>query len=154
MTLHVAELDRSAAVQLALPGVTGVSGPSWAPDSKRIAFGCSFGRDVFEICVVSRDGTGFSRLTDDAALDTSPAWSPDGSRIAFVTTRFTGQEIALMTPSGTGVTKLTSGIDPAWSPDGSKLVFARNDGLFTIGADGSNLTRLTTGRHRAPAWRR
>jgi hypothetical protein len=33
------------------------------------------------------------------------------------------------------------------------LVFAGGDGLFAIGADGSNRRRLTTGAHSAPAWR-
>ena len=38
--------------------------------------------------------------------------------------------------------------------DGSQLVFrSQAGGLFTINADGSNRRRLTTGNHRAPAWR-
>jgi len=47
----------------------------------------------------------------------------------------------------------TEARDPAWSPHDLKLTFAEGSGLFTIGSDGSNLTRITTGRHYAPAWR-
>ncbi|MBA3466710.1 MAG: PD40 domain-containing protein [Gemmatimonadaceae bacterium] len=153
VTLHFAGLNGSAAVQLSDPNIRFPQHPSWSSDSKRIVFGCEIAAGLNEICAINRDGTGFARLTSDNALDDSPAWSPDGKRIAFATNRFTGQEIALMTPVGTDITQLTSGGSPAWSADGSKLIFVRRDGLFTIAADGSNLRRLTTGAHRAPALR-
>lgn len=152
-TLHLSALDGSPAVQLSTPLVRSRH-PSWSPDGQRIVFECVVGLNEYEICVIKRNGTGFMRLTSDGATDLHPAWSPDGSTIAFTTNRFTGRsDVALMTPSGTGITRLAEGFDPAWSPDGSKLVFAVGDGLFTIGADGSNLTRITTGPHRAPTWR-
>lgn len=152
-SLHLFTPNGPPVVKLATPEVTVAAQPSWSPDSRRIVFQCVFGRVTFEICVINRDGTGFTRLTNDAALDRSPAWSPDGSRIAFTTNRFTGESVALMTTSGSDITQLTTGSDPAWVPNGSRLIFARSDGLFTMGADGSNPTRFTTGRHRAPAWR-
>ena len=37
----------------------------------------------FEIYTMNADGTGATRLTNNAADDTQPAWSPDGTRIAF-----------------------------------------------------------------------
>jgi TolB protein len=153
VTLHFAGLNGSAAVQLSDPNIKFPRHPSWSSDSKRIVFGCEIGDGLQEICAINRDGTGFARLTSDNAVDDSPVWSADGKKIAFATNRFTGQEIALMTPVGTEITQLTSGSAPAWSADGSKLIFARRDGLFTIAADGSNLRRLTTGAHRAPALR-
>jgi len=140
-------------------GGMAASHPSWSPDGKRIVFACFIGNPAqqpsAEICVVNRDGTGLVRLTTDAANDSDPAWSPDGSRIAFTTNRFnpTVTDVALMTPTGTGITRLIEGSDPAWLPDGLNLIFASINGLFRIQANGSGLTRLTTGRHREPAWR-
>jgi hypothetical protein len=152
--LYVARLDGSPAVRLDPPGVYAVRNPAWSPDSKSIAFQCTMSYGDLEICVINRDGTGFKRLTTNRDTDDSPAWSPDGSRIAFMTVPLDeGATIALMTPSGTDVKLLTTGFDPAWSPNGSRLIFARSDGLFTIGSDGSNLKRITTGHHRAPTWR-
>jgi hypothetical protein len=129
--------------------------PSWSPDGQKIAFSCSVVPGQLDICVVNRDGTGFSQLTDDTAPDFDPAWSPDGSTIAY-TTRFTGSqgtEIVLITAGGSYLRTLASGFDPAWSADGSRIVFARGSGLSVINADGTGLHPLTTGQHSAPAWR-
>ncbi|MDQ3225129.1 MAG: hypothetical protein M3Q50_00670 [Chloroflexota bacterium] len=155
-TLHVAGLDGSPSVELATPEIRYVRRPSWSPDGRRIVFGCQVQLGPQKICSINRDGTGFMRLTSDAAEDGEPAWSPDGSRIAFTTSRFTvtaGTDVAFMTASGTGITRLTSGFDPGWSADGSRLLFARNDGIYRIDSNGLGLTKLTNGAHTAPAWR-
>ena len=56
--------------------------PAWSPDGTKIAF--TTDRDGnFEIYVMNADGTGQTRLTNNAAADDEPAWSPDGSKIAF-----------------------------------------------------------------------
>lgn len=134
--------------------------PAWSPDGRRIVFACTWEANPndSDICVVNSDGTALVRLTNDASSDAHPAWSPDGGRIAF--TRFS--DVGLSEPSMDVVvldlvsgqrTVLTPGVDPAWSPDGSRLVFGGFDGLYVIGADGTNRTRLTTGPHHSPAWR-
>ena len=153
--LYTVGLDGSPRTERRL-GVSALTDPAWSPDGRRIAFACysgnlspSLGNPDWDICVANSDGTGNGRLTTDPAPEFAPAWSPDGSRIAF--TR--GVEIVVVTVGDNAVTKVTNGRDPAWSRDGSKLVFVGEDGLFTINADGSNRTRLTTGAHYAPSWR-
>jgi TolB protein len=44
---------------------------------------------------------------------------------------------------GTGLRKLAGGSRPAWSPDGRTIAFGSDQGLFTIGADGSGLKQFT-----------
>ena len=129
--------------------------PAWSPDGQRLVLACSVGGPTFNICTVRRDGTGYVELTSEPGSEVEPAWSPDGTRIAFTMIAAGAQlrEIFLVPLGGGNLTRLTDGFDPAWSPDGTKLVFARDDGLFTINADGTNVKRLTTGLHREPAWR-
>lgn len=143
--------------KLPFPGPQSRERPTWSPDGTRIAFVCRWATGT-DLCIVNRDGTGLVRLTEDAQRDDQPAWSPDGSRIAFArypagSTSDASAEIVLIDVATKQITPLTQGLDPAWSPDGSKLVFAGGDGLFVIAANGANRTRLTTGAHRAPAWR-
>ena len=147
--LWVLALDGSSNAELPTRTASVADQPAWSPDGERIAFTCVITPFNNDLCIVNRDGVGFARLTTDAVYDGDPAWSPDGRRIAFTS----GANVALMMVQDGTATILTQGFQPAWSPDGTKLVFGRQDGLFTIGADGSGLTRITTGRHDAPAWR-
>ena len=107
------------------------------------------------VCVMNADGTGYARLTADGDHAGSPSWSPDGEKILF---QFWNRqrdtvEIAVMTPDGTGVTRIVDGFSPVWARDGTKLVFTgRGGGLFVSNADGSNVARLTT-TGSSPAWR-
>jgi TolB protein len=52
-----------------------------------------------------------------------------------------GGDIYVVNADGSGLRRLTQGMDPSWSPDGTQVVFARWTepwGIYAINADGSN----------------
>lgn len=96
-----------------------------------------------------------SASTSSAASSTPPGRN---GLIAFAANgRYDRSEIALIRADGRGFRVLTraAGDDsPAWSPRGRRLVFSRGGYLYTIGADGTGLRRLTRGRgsDSDPTW--
>ncbi len=67
-----------------------------------------------------------------------------------------GCDIYVINADGTGLRRLTDGMEPAWSPDGKKVAFTRwrdPRGLYVIDEDGSNET-LVFGwvAAKGPAW--
>jgi|HubBroStandDraft_6_1064221.scaffolds.fasta_scaffold02553_4 Tol biopolymer transport system component len=123
--------------------------------------------DTHNIWVMNADGSNNIPITQLSAAGTDsyyPRWSPDGSKLTYYSGRAldgsdapNGQEftqnIWIMNADGSGsvpVTQLTGVLsgnqDAYWSKDGSTLVFAGGDGnIYTVQADGSGLTQLTTG---------
>lgn len=120
-----------------------------------------------QIYLMNSDGTGVSRLTNDAANDESPKWSPDNSRLVFQSDRdnvFSGMaDIYVMNYDGSGQTRLTSDAAddsaPVWSPDGTKIAFqsARNGvnyQVYVMNADGSGQVNVSnsTANDTQPSW--
>lgn len=83
-----------------------------------------------EIFTVNLDGTGETRLTNNAGDDVLPAWSPDGTEIVFFSDRNGTFDLYTMNADGTGVTNITNTPgpqtewSPAWSPDGQRIAFS------------------------------
>jgi Tol biopolymer transport system component len=101
--------------------------------------------------------------------DWHPHFSPDGRRFAFESGRGGGgggNEIWLAEPEGSNLIQLTHGPgtwqgSPRWSPDGQRIAFDsqaedRHWDIWTIGADGGSLRRLTSdpGDENVPSWSR
>ncbi len=171
--IYVMNADGTAARRLAAG-----TNPTWSPDGSKIVF-VSADRGHSDIVVMNADGTNVTRLTDSSGLAWRPSWSPDDSRIAFETVSDEDVLLEVMNADGTNRTQLAdqvmfvmAGVRPvSWSPDGSRVVLTRmpvplgemaemmggEPGLsldiYAVAADGSDLTRLTTGGHSVlPAW--
>ena len=130
--------------------VTGGEYPAWSPTGQSLAYLRGEGLWVREM------RTGKERRLADIAIFppftqapvTTPSWSPDGREIAFVGP---GLKMSVARADGTGVRKLTSGLDrqasPAWSPDGVRIAFISDRGdsfdIWSIRPDGTGTQRLT-----------
>lgn len=111
-----------------------------------------------QIFTIQPNGTNIRQLTfgEDSGR---PDWSPDGRHIAFMTFRNEKAWIAVMDANGSNQTMLAEGITPDWSPDGRLIAFARPDEgqvlqIWTIHADGSNMTQITRSNTTkiGPSW--
>jgi Tol biopolymer transport system component len=140
-------------------------GPSWFPDSQRIAFGSNYS-GVWEIYssniygseVIKHGAFPKAKSNYGSSLPSCEfpmlAVSPDGSSIALEyldNTPGGKQDIYILTLDTGEVRNLTSKYDgykycPTWSPDGTKIAFTletTNDtSICVINADGSNFTKL------------
>jgi|GEM_PF-1639451 len=98
--------------------------PSISGDGKAIAF--SSKRDGNpELYIMSSDGSGQRRLTNNKAVDYGPAFSPDGGRLLFVSDRDGNDEIYLYEISSAKERRLTYSKSDDWlpcfSPDGQEV---------------------------------
>jgi hypothetical protein len=105
------------------------------------------------------DGTGRTKISDGAAIDTHPCWAPDGNKIAFVVRPIANpygpsSGIWVMNPDGSGRAPLVTGPydSPEYSPDGTKIVFSGPDGIYVMSSDGTNMTLLGALAGGAPDW--
>ena len=116
-----------------------------------------------EVYRMNADGTGQTRLTNNAAFDGYGAWSPDGTKVAFLSRRDNNWEVYSMNADGTNQTRLTNtasdeGIPISWSPAGTKILFtSTRDGnaeVYVMNADGTNQTNVSqnTGFDGEAAW--
>jgi TolB protein len=112
------------------------------------------GQNVF---VIDTAGTRLEQLTH-GGLDDEPAWSPDRRKIAFVRGDGPARQIYVKSMNGGRETPIGLGFQPSWSPDGKTIAFTRfaegNLDVYAMGADGSNVRRLTTdpGGDTEPHW--
>jgi Tol biopolymer transport system component len=114
--LHTMNADGSNQRLLTRAGVN----PTWAPNSKTIAFV----RGNFRLWSIKLDGSDERRVLDLEIED--PTWSPTGEWIAFSRAE-SKVEVWLVHPDGSGLRPLTKdaveGTSPAWAPDGRSVTF-------------------------------
>jgi len=112
-------------------------GARFSPDGQRVIMSLQqeANANIYAMDLRTRQTT---RLTDDAAIDTSPCYSPDGSHIAFESDRGGSQQIYVMGADGSAPKRITFGegsySTPVWSPRGDLIAFTRlSGGTFAIG---------------------
>ena len=129
----------------------------------RIAYMRKDANGHWQVWVANERLVAAKRLTGEPADSGWPAWSRDGRKLAFDSSRTDPDpadskqvnDIFVMNPDGSGVTKLTdssgASADAAWSPDGSLIAFDadRGDypakqGIYVIDNHGGNRRRVTT----------
>jgi Tol biopolymer transport system component len=158
------------------------AGRSQAASSARngeIAFSAHV-QGIAQVFTVNPDGTGLRQVTHGTANagDNGLSWSPDGRTLLYT---LSGPDIDRIVKSGadgsapTVISAPCTGTclgddDPVYSPDGTKIAFVRaygpilasgdasDAGIFTMNADGSDLTQLTqtsvptSSEDRSPQW--
>ncbi len=156
MSIFTMNADGTASTRIHRFNSTGrINSPSYSSNGQMLVFGCNLDSSVggSGIFTAKFDGSELTRIFSGNSV--SPRFSPDGTRIAFDR----GTLLRIMNSDGSGQTTVFNtnanggGIIQSldWSPDGSRIVFsktstgANQQDLFTINADGTNLTQLNLG---------
>ncbi len=148
-----------------LPSEFNAVNPRVSPAGNKIAFLDWIEGDVEhsfkDLYVMNSDGSDLLLLTNRNTVNIQNRalnFSPDGSKILFISDSSSERnDIYSVNTDGSGLTNLTPdpkfNFDPVFSPDGSKIFFTQAvydllgefsaTELFSMNADGSNVTRLT-----------
>ncbi len=160
--IYIMDLDGSNQIRLTADPETD-NEPVCCPNSNKIAFYSNRSGDG-EVWTMNTDGTDQTNVSVNDTFDCSPGWSPDCSQLVIVTDRGgASDDIYLLPLDGSLPTPLADGpgdeFQASWSGDGTKIVFDTDEhgnwDLYTMGIDGSGLTRLTTNSadDELPVWR-
>lgn len=143
------------------PTVTPLPKPTH-PHGGRIAFTCTRG-DYNQLCMINRDGSGLTQLTDMNAGNYYPVFSPQGNSLLFSSNRNGAFDLYLLIFSEKQLFQVTDRVgnvvSPDYSPDGRRIVFANRAGdgptsIWMVNADGLNprLVYAGSGDIVAVAW--
>lgn len=159
LAIYISDLDGSNSIKVSSEPQQAAS-PVLSPDGSKVYYIGSSDGSSFDLYSVNSDGSNETALVDlPSAEPVSLRISPDGSKFVYLVT---GDESSTldaytMDNDGSGQTQVLDEITNSdsqtasgigWSPDANKLVFSQNIGennwdIFTVNADGTNLTNLT-----------
>ncbi|MCF3946133.1 Tol-Pal system beta propeller repeat protein TolB [Acidiphilium iwatense] len=137
--------------------------PQFNPTRQQLAF-VSFESNRPRVFLFDLQSGARSMVGDFGEMSIGPRFSPDGASLLLSVTRGGGAMIVRYDLGSRRITQLTDAnsinVTPSYSPDGSKIVFnSDRDGsgdqqLFVMGADGSNVQRISygSGRYAEPDW--
>jgi Tol biopolymer transport system component len=136
--------------------------PAFSPDGSKITFTRNDqSGNTSDIYIVNIDGSQLVQITNDQARNQGSSFSPDGKKILFCRSEFAVNQtnVYMMNIDGSNKIQLTGDSNPSstyessfpahFSPDGKKIVFEsirdgnREGAIYTMNADGSNVTILT-----------
>jgi Tol biopolymer transport system component len=138
-----------------------------APRGGRIAFSSTRGDGTQRLYTANADGSAAQLVLPSPpgpeTADVEADWSPRGNQLLFVRFTFGGpvtSDLYVVRTDGSGIRRLTNTPDrlelqPAWSPDGTKITFFgasalgtpdEHDAVYTMNADGSGVTEISTPR--------
>lgn len=144
--------------------------PTWAPDSRQIAFSRYSDSVVSILTVPALGGAEHLLYRGQASMGGGLSWSPDGNSVAYVASPSgdrTRSSISLLLLADYSTREITSpppgylDRSPMFSPDGKRLAFIRStiagvsNDIYVMPTSGGNPKRLTFD-HRpimgSPAW--
>lgn len=108
--------------------------PALSPDGSKVVFSRSVNDPKFrpgtgvasEIFVMSVDGSGQRRLTDNERSDGGASFSPNGKGIIYSYSS-ESEYIAYMGIQGSDIRRIGAGSSPAFSPDGQRIVYVSGE---------------------------
>jgi Tol biopolymer transport system component len=144
--------DGSNPVQLTSLAASSTGSPRWSPDGKQIAFD-SVQQGHSNIFLISTEGGSSRRLTEGPSENEIPSWSRDGNWVYFSSNHSGAWEIWKVSPEGGSPVQVTkqgirgSGgadafMDSFESVDGKFLFYRRDDGLWSMPAQGGESIRV------------
>ena len=156
--IWICDSDGSETRQLTSFGGAAIYGPSWSPDSQKVALTVAQKGMKEDIYVVSASGGVPRRMTTDPAEDKWPYWSHDGKWIYFASTRSGREEIWKMPSSGGEAVQITrnSSDRPEESPDGKFLYFMKGwpeaVSVWRASVDGNQEAKVLDSVHGEGQW--
>ena len=105
-----------------IPNTSNAITPNWSPVSSKIAFS-----SAGDIWVVSTNGTGLTKLTSNADLESKPRWNPSGTKIRYIRVVSGVATLWEMDAAGGQQRQLVTGNGPilSWDydPTGDEVIF-------------------------------
>jgi Tol biopolymer transport system component len=126
----------------------------WLPAADASLFGETAGLPVVQQVAAAPTAPASSADKSGAAGRAPASAARQPGKLAFQTA--IGGDIYVVNADGTGLRRVTDGMDPILSPDGTQLAFARwgsPDGVFVLDLRTGEERRIATvNRPRSPAW--